>query len=63
MSEWISVKDELPSTFSIVRVKRFGGGILDVYRSRENFYYYKSGLHAGFLSEEDVWMPLPEPPK
>lgn len=66
MSEWISVKEQFPSSKIFVEVKR---KVLDRLKKvslsktkddcmREGFIYqwkYKSGIFAGSLDEEDEW--------
>lgn len=59
MSDWISVKDRLPATFTPVIVCRPGGkveaGMLDV-----GGWWKVYGTRTKRVTH---WMPLPEPPK
>jgi hypothetical protein len=73
MSEWISAKEELPSSQVFVDVSKSYRVIRKVKLTktkddsyREGFLYewkYKSGISAGFLDEDDEWRYIEEPPK
>ena len=64
MSEWISVKDRLPSEFETVIVGRSDDHVCPCAREamhRGNGKFMQSGLNIDFVNPTH-WMPLPEPP-
>ncbi len=66
---WISVKFSLPEKEMLCEVKKSYGGILSPVRLKTTAddcsfnryredWVYKSGLHAGMVEIEDIWMEL-----
>lgn len=60
MSEWVSCKDDLPSTQELVSVRRACGGgeeraRMKVLEDGLYIWVYPSGLHWRFLEASDKW--------
>lgn len=71
MSEWVSVKDELPASSQFV-IARSIGAVDDEIQTGTIILYYSTAfpLSQRFQSQHRAshvtvthWMPLPEPPK
>ena len=70
MSEWVSVKDRLPSKFSYYLtvnmnarfVSRFANQRILKFRPKEKKWWWYEPI--GYSQDESVthWMPLPKPP-
>ena len=60
MSEWISVKDRLPSPVDSVLIVTRSGGVGEGFHEKGKWWW---------ITEDEVyvevthWMPLPEPPR
>ena len=67
MSEWISVKDELPKKNTDVLIYRgqFIGDLISVYTYIGNNEWEDGYGYWSRADDEGIthWMPLPEPPK